>query len=165
VTGWRDQAACLDVDPEAFFPASRYGHAYRAQVAAALAVCRGCPVVDACREDAIATRDIEFGVRAAMTPEQRRELARPRARADRDAQTARAVAELRRLPAAAWHAIAGADGRGNLPVHTSTVARHALVAAGLADETLSGRRHTSAVRLNAAGRALREQNAPAGATS
>ena len=42
---WRDRAACLDVDPELFFPIGNTGPAL-AQIDEAKAVCRTCPVVD-----------------------------------------------------------------------------------------------------------------------
>lgn len=40
---WRHQAACRDYDPELWFSGKPY------EQAAALAVCRSCPVVDECR--------------------------------------------------------------------------------------------------------------------
>lgn len=40
---WRHQAACRDHDPELWFSGKPY------EQAAALAVCRSCPVVDECR--------------------------------------------------------------------------------------------------------------------
>ena len=48
--GWRDRAACRDVDVDAdlFFPAAESGPAHDAQVAAAKAVCARCPVRAEC---------------------------------------------------------------------------------------------------------------------
>lgn len=40
---WRHQAACRDHDPELWFSGKPY------EQAAALAVCRSCPVIDECR--------------------------------------------------------------------------------------------------------------------
>lgn len=40
---WRHQAACRDHDPELWFSGKPY------EQAAALAVCRQCPVIDECR--------------------------------------------------------------------------------------------------------------------
>lgn len=40
---WRHQAACRDHDPELWFSGNPH------EQAAALAVCRSCPVVDECR--------------------------------------------------------------------------------------------------------------------
>ena len=42
---WRDRAACLDADPELFFPNSNHD-----TTAVALAYCNRCPVVAECRE-------------------------------------------------------------------------------------------------------------------
>lgn len=43
MSGWRDSAACRDHDPELWFSGKPY------EQAAALAVCRQCPVIDECR--------------------------------------------------------------------------------------------------------------------
>jgi WhiB family redox-sensing transcriptional regulator len=64
---WRDRAACRSADPETFF-----GNDY----APARAVCEGCPVRLACLEDALTVGDIEHGIRAGMTPRERRDLRR-----------------------------------------------------------------------------------------
>ena len=45
---WRHRAACLDEDPELFFPIGNTGPALQ-QIEDAKAVCRRCPVVDTCR--------------------------------------------------------------------------------------------------------------------
>ena len=44
---WRHRAACLDEDPELFFPIGNTGPALL-QIDEAKAVCRRCPVVDTC---------------------------------------------------------------------------------------------------------------------
>ncbi len=44
---WRDRAACLDADPELFFPIGNTGPAIL-QIEEAKAVCRTCPVIDSC---------------------------------------------------------------------------------------------------------------------
>jgi WhiB family redox-sensing transcriptional regulator len=44
---WRDQAACLDEDPEVFFPVGTTGPAIE-QTARAKAVCAGCEVRHEC---------------------------------------------------------------------------------------------------------------------
>ncbi len=51
---WRRGAACLDEPLDLFFPTAAAGALYDAQVAAAKAVCRRCPVVAACLSDALA---------------------------------------------------------------------------------------------------------------
>ena len=42
---WRDRAACLDEDPELFFPIGNTGPAIL-QIEEAKAVCRRCEVID-----------------------------------------------------------------------------------------------------------------------
>ena len=44
---WRERAACLNADPELFFPVGNTGPAI-AQIAEAKTVCRSCSVVDVC---------------------------------------------------------------------------------------------------------------------
>jgi len=44
---WRNRAACLDKDPELFFPVGNTGPALL-QIEEAKSVCRRCPVVDTC---------------------------------------------------------------------------------------------------------------------
>lgn len=44
---WRDRAACLDDDPELFFPVGNAGPALL-QIEAAKAVCHRCQVVETC---------------------------------------------------------------------------------------------------------------------
>jgi hypothetical protein len=44
---WRDRAACLDVDPT-WFELDRTDAGHHAYWAQALAICGGCPVIDAC---------------------------------------------------------------------------------------------------------------------
>ena len=46
---WQDRAACRNEDPELFFPVGRPGNpAYDTQTAAAIAVCKQCPVITQC---------------------------------------------------------------------------------------------------------------------
>lgn len=68
---WRADAACRDEDPELFFPASP-----TAEVSAAKAVCRRCPVASQCLADAIEQRDRD-AVRGGLTPEERRGMGTP----------------------------------------------------------------------------------------
>ena len=44
---WRSRAACLDKDPELFFPVGNTGPALL-QIEEAKSVCRRCPVMDTC---------------------------------------------------------------------------------------------------------------------
>jgi WhiB family redox-sensing transcriptional regulator len=66
---WYDQAACLDpdVDPEIFFP----GDGERAEPAKR--ICQGCPVMDECRDWALAN-DERFGVWGGLSERERRRV-------------------------------------------------------------------------------------------
>lgn len=67
---WRQNAACVGVDPELFFTAT---YEDRKE---ALAVCARCPVIDQCRDDAL--RDLfQYGVRGGMSAQARAVLPRP----------------------------------------------------------------------------------------
>ena len=44
---WRSRAACLDKDPELFFPVGNTGPALL-QIEEAKAICRTCPVQEVC---------------------------------------------------------------------------------------------------------------------
>ncbi|MET9337916.1 MULTISPECIES: WhiB family transcriptional regulator [unclassified Nonomuraea] len=67
------RAACLDEDPEIFFPISLEG-AGHAQAERAKAICHGCPVRLPCLDYALATRQAD-GVWGGMDPAERRALA------------------------------------------------------------------------------------------
>ncbi|MEU7900687.1 WhiB family transcriptional regulator [Nonomuraea sp. NPDC049152] len=67
------RAACLDEDPEIFFPISLQG-AGHAQVERAKAICHGCPVRRPCLDYAITTRQAD-GVWGGTDPAERRALA------------------------------------------------------------------------------------------
>ncbi len=79
---WRRAAACRNMDTELFFPRGETG-APLEQTLAAKAVCGGCPVRSPCLEFAMATRQ-EYGVFGGLTEQERRSLARRRARARRE---------------------------------------------------------------------------------
>jgi WhiB family transcriptional regulator, redox-sensing transcriptional regulator len=78
---WRDSAACLDEDPELFFPTGNTGPAL-VQIEAAKVICGRCEVVEACL-----TWATEFGqdsgVWGGLSAEERRALKRRTARARR----------------------------------------------------------------------------------
>lgn len=76
---WRHQALCLDEDPEMFFPIGSTGPA-ATQVEQAKVVCRRCPAVEPCLTWAIETGQ-DSGVWGGTSEEERRALARRRARA------------------------------------------------------------------------------------
>jgi WhiB family redox-sensing transcriptional regulator len=64
---WRDDAACLSVDPAVFYDDQATSQAK--------AVCRACPVRDECLTEALA-RGERFGVWGGTDEEERRSLAR-----------------------------------------------------------------------------------------
>jgi len=71
---WRDDAACLEVDPELFFPDCDTRSA-RAQVKMAKLICRGCPVKATCLNWALASGQ-EAGIWGGLTEDERRRLDR-----------------------------------------------------------------------------------------
>lgn len=75
---WRRKAACLDEDPELFFPVGTTGPAL-AQTEHAKAICRECAVVEDCLEWALETNQ-DAGVWGGMNEDERRALRRSRQR-------------------------------------------------------------------------------------
>lgn len=69
---WMDDAACVDENPETFFPPTgQTGHRARQ-------ICKRCPVATQCLTFAIETEDGSpgWGIYGGTTPEQRRKAAR-----------------------------------------------------------------------------------------
>lgn len=66
---WKHEAICVQTDYEIFYPE------VGGRRQPALKVCNGCPVLEQCFNEAIKQRDWWYGIRAGMTPEQRREYA------------------------------------------------------------------------------------------
>lgn len=76
---WRNRAACLNEDPELFFPVGNTGPALL-QIEEAKAVCHRCEVIEACLKLAIESgRDA--GVFGGLSDDERRALKRREARA------------------------------------------------------------------------------------
>jgi WhiB family transcriptional regulator, redox-sensing transcriptional regulator len=71
---WRDQAACRNLDPDLFFPAGTTGAALD-QVQRAKAVCRACPVREACLEFAMEANQ-EPGIWGGLDETERRQMRR-----------------------------------------------------------------------------------------
>lgn len=69
--GWRDRAACLEVDPELFFPVGTDGPALE-QTVRAKAVCARCPVRAVCLSFALVA--IPEGVAGGLSAPERRAL-------------------------------------------------------------------------------------------
>jgi WhiB family redox-sensing transcriptional regulator len=78
---WRHKAACLDEDPELFFPIGNTGPALL-QIEEAKQVCRRCEVIDTCLKWAIESGQ-DAGVWGGMSEDERRALKRRTARARR----------------------------------------------------------------------------------
>lgn len=76
---WRDRAACLDEDPELFFPIGNGDPAFR-QIERAKIVCRRCEVREICLSWAMESRQ-DDGVWGALSADERRALKRRNARA------------------------------------------------------------------------------------
>lgn len=70
MVNWRDQAACIGLDPELFFPIGASGPTLL-QVEEAKAVCARCPVVAECLDRAIHGHEA-FGVWGGMDEGERR---------------------------------------------------------------------------------------------
>jgi WhiB family redox-sensing transcriptional regulator len=73
---WRNRAACLDEDPELFFPVGSTRPAVE-QTERAKAVCAGCEVITQCLEWALTTGQ-DAGVWGGKTEDERRVLRRAR---------------------------------------------------------------------------------------
>ena len=78
---WRSRAACLEKDPELFFPVGNTGPALL-QIDEAKAVCRTCEVMDTCLQWALESGQ-DAGVWGGMSEDERRALKRRAARARR----------------------------------------------------------------------------------
>lgn len=76
---WRDNAACLEADPDLFFPRGTDPTSLADQERATK-ICARCPVMEACRQWALDTRQ-EHGVWGGLTAKERHNLRRRQARA------------------------------------------------------------------------------------
>jgi len=75
---WRHRAACLDEDPELFFPIGNTGPALH-QIDQAKAVCHRCPVLETCLKWALESGQ-DAGVWGGLSEDERRALRRRTAR-------------------------------------------------------------------------------------
>lgn len=73
---WRFEAACLEQDPELFFPIGDAGPAVD-QIERAKAICRTCPVMQECLSWALESGQ-DFGVWGGMSEAERLQLRRRR---------------------------------------------------------------------------------------
>ena len=68
---WQFEGACRETGSESFYhPDGERGAARRLRDAAAKEICARCPVIDACREHALALRE-PFGVWGGLTEDER----------------------------------------------------------------------------------------------
>jgi WhiB family redox-sensing transcriptional regulator len=72
--GWQPRGACRNVEPDLFFPLSA-AQASADRIAAAKAVCAGCPVRRECLSFALSTRQ-EHGIWGGRTEQERARLRR-----------------------------------------------------------------------------------------
>lgn len=71
---WRYVGLCRTTDPEEFFhPEGERGERRRRRDERAKRVCRRCPVIEECREHALAARE-PYGVWGGLTESEREEL-------------------------------------------------------------------------------------------
>ena len=71
---WAAEAACLDEDPDLFFPPGERG-ASNAQYELARSVCTPCPVRRSCLEFALDV-DAQYGMWGGMAPDERKHVKR-----------------------------------------------------------------------------------------
>jgi WhiB family redox-sensing transcriptional regulator len=76
---WRSAAACLQADPDLFFPISSSGPAER-QIVRAKQICGGCQVRQECLDFAL-SHDQAYGIWGGTTPEDRQRDRRRKRRA------------------------------------------------------------------------------------
>lgn len=78
---WRNSAACLDEDPELFFPIGNTGPALQ-QIEDAKQICHRCEVIDTCLKWALESGQ-DAGVWGGLSEDERRALKRRNARSRR----------------------------------------------------------------------------------
>lgn len=74
ISDWRERAACLDVDPDLFFPRGNTGPAVL-QIEEAKRVCRGCDVRNECLQWSLDSGQ-EHGVWGGLSEDERRAFKR-----------------------------------------------------------------------------------------
>ena len=69
---WLNDAACVGHDPELFFPVGKSEEAMKTTLLAK-SICRGCPVADACLNEALRGKRVD-GVWGGLDENERRDL-------------------------------------------------------------------------------------------
>lgn len=77
---WRDRSACLDEDPDLFFPVGKTGPQVLRQIDEAKAVCRRCDVQEQCLAWSVESGQVH-GVWGGTSEDERRRIKRRAARA------------------------------------------------------------------------------------
>lgn len=71
---WQYDGACREVDTAQFFhPEGERGSSRRGRVEAAKAICEQCPVIQQCREHALAVRE-PYGVWGGLSEDERADI-------------------------------------------------------------------------------------------
>ena len=70
---WRSNAACLEGDPDLFFPILTTGPSYEQGLQIARDICERCGVFDQCLHYAL-SENVDEGIWAGTTPMQRKRL-------------------------------------------------------------------------------------------
>lgn len=78
--GWRNEAACVEEDPELFFPHSQ-GPSGQLQAETAKSVCRRCPVASECLNWALESTPTPEGIWGGTDEDERFDMIRNRDRA------------------------------------------------------------------------------------
>lgn len=80
---WQYKGACRNMDTEVFFhPEGERGGTRRRRAEAAKAICATCPVINECREYALAAHE-PYGVWGGMSEEERRDYLQQHRRLER----------------------------------------------------------------------------------
>ncbi|NCD15855.1 MAG: WhiB family transcriptional regulator [Actinobacteria bacterium] len=75
---WQYQGLCRDADPEIFFhPEGERGGTRRRRDEAAKAICARCPVIEQCREHALAVQE-PYGVWGGLSEDERAQIVQAR---------------------------------------------------------------------------------------
>jgi len=86
---WRHSAACLDQDPDLFFPVGNTGSALH-RTDDAKAICGQCQVVETCREWAVGSGQ-KAGVFGGLSEDERRTPKRPNTHTPKRPRSSRRV--------------------------------------------------------------------------
>lgn len=73
---WQEQGACREASPDIFFhPEAERGQSRARRIQRAKAICATCPVLERCREHALAVRE-PYGIWGGLTEDEREAIYR-----------------------------------------------------------------------------------------